>query len=1069
MNHDALIRLRAANPGANGAGMPPALQGVVFHIDVNNRNSLQNFICAICLVATDVIRRGEPGGNRVEFARVNALTDGTGAAARRFASTQEKLGQLLEATGENYRVPGTVLSNFCNGMAREMAVEVENMAQRGLLTICYAQSFFTAETRDKKKGKLMAKALLSKYELPVIPAGEQNVEFDGCLWTQGDIDLVRIESDCWFSYVSMWERRGDYWNNLRIEGLVAPQRGQGRNLRQRGEDGRTITRVDEPNRLPDLNEALVEERGRGEGRRVQDDVLDVDDDSDIESEDDDEVGEEATLDDPGQVRRRQRARDRLPLLDRITRTSIKCNTAACLTMMKRWLRRIEDSNERAQREDPGASTTPVFNMAPHANLSESKSVGITATMWSGADPNRVDGILGWALEIVLGERFENRPLPPGIPRLPANNDAQGQAERWHMMPYHRSNGTFTGLTFTKNAPNRGDAQANGPEIFYMTRKTKQLISLKNLGIKKRDYPHFLNLLRQNRLVCIGVDTGRNKLISATAGQSRTLLEQAGAEAAAGAGADADVNVNQAFGRATDARAAPMDIDVDVDQTSPTSQLRPDGTQAADPDVADTFEQAGDQAADPAHPHVHYDMVLVNADMKVYDLSAGHYHESTEANCRIHHAQKLKRDNPPLQDALDELSRNSSKTARPDNAQAYLECKTRHADVLEGLRDRNTARLAFRGHGLRMKTVDTFIRDMINDAKERHAARTGIPIGELEVLIVYGLPTFDSTGRGERAVPTLWLAERIAKMHKEKVLFVNEDNTTKGCPICDQLTTPARMMRTRHPRLTKVDRRLRKAQSTLRRDLRELERELERLPDPDQAPPHLRGKERDKRRKLRAKIDRQRAQANRREQEQREKEDELRQEGIRVVGTYWVNLSSQRKCAFCKELGLAHPVKGRDGSSAYSMIKLGIAVIAGQPRPASFSSIKAVREAGRRMTKVKMLMERTGSPRCRRSIKVKSATPFAGTNLAEWAVGIARGFMTRACNCTKRFDDRLEMEVNYARRSELVWLRNRLATAEARQADIVLRWLLGEPIREDDPNFETLQQLILRPLLLQSSR
>ena len=122
-----------------------------------------------------------------------------------------------------------------------------------------------------------------------------------------------------------------------------------------------------------------------------------------------------------------------------------------------------------------------------------------------------------------------------------------------------------------------------------------------------------------------------------------------------------------------------------------------------------------------------------------------------------------------------------------------------------------------------------------------------------------------------------------------------------------------------------------------------------------------------------------------------------------------------------------------------------------------------------MTKVKMLMERTGSPRCRRSIKVKSATPFAGTNLAEWAVGIARGFMTRACNCTKRFDDRLEMEVNYARRSELVWLRNRLATAEARQADIVLRWLLGEPIREDDPNFETLQQLILRPLLLQSSR
>lgn len=190
---------------------------------------------------------------------------------------------------------------------------------------------------------------------------------------------------------------------------------------------------------------------------------------------------------------------------------------------------------------------------------------------------------------------------------------------------------------------------------------------------------------------------------------------------------------------------------------------------------------------------------------------------------------------------------------------------------------------------------------------------------------------------------------------------------------------------------------------------------------------------------------------------------LQREGLAVDGSWRVNVNSTRCCAFFMELGINNSRKSRDGSAAYNIRLLGIAVLRGDPRPAAFSNIVRVREAGRRMKMVELLVERSDSPTCRRSIKAKARTPFAGTSIAGWAMGIAAGFLQSACRWTKVYDDMLENEVNFHRRCQLAREQKEAAVIEARRADVVLRWLLGERITAADPDFETFNRLILVPL------
>ena len=174
MNENVLREVRLANPPRNGNRGPPGLEGVPFFIDVNDRQSLQGFIRAICLQATDVIRRQDTqrrGGPRQRFDFVDALetdrdaleTDPVDAPADRFATARRKLRGIINGTPTS-RIPGTLLCQLCNEVAQQIAVEQEKMSQRGLLEICYAKRYFTAVTMDKKKGVLMAKALLSHID-----------------------------------------------------------------------------------------------------------------------------------------------------------------------------------------------------------------------------------------------------------------------------------------------------------------------------------------------------------------------------------------------------------------------------------------------------------------------------------------------------------------------------------------------------------------------------------------------------------------------------------------------------------------------------------------------------------------------------------------------------------------------------------------------------------------------------------------------------------------------------------------------------------------------------------------
>jgi hypothetical protein len=74
-----------------------------------------------------------------------------------------------------------------------------------------------------------------------------------------------------------------------------------------------------------------------------------------------------------------------------------------------------------------------------------------------------------------------------------------------------------------------------------------------------------------------------------------------------------------------------------------------------------------------------------------------------------------------------------------------------------------------------------VQDMVDDAKRRHVqANPDILLNDVKVLLMLELPTFDSTGPVERAVPTLWLADRIAS--RWRTLFVDEGLTTKNCPL-----------------------------------------------------------------------------------------------------------------------------------------------------------------------------------------------------------------------------------------------------------------------------------------------
>ena len=415
-----------------GDRLPRHVQGEAFEIDVNDRLDLQGLIRAIFQVATDVIRERNPRGRRRrQFDLLQRLRQPDGDRVNQVRARRLETAQLAlrgNPRGPPLRVPGTLLSDFCNELAQMCAVELENMAQRGFYTVCYAEKYFEAMTGgDTAKAKLMGRAFLSKYRLPVIQEGFDSVRADKCTWYQRDIDIVASENRKFRQRVQLSAALREGIDPDGIERIINDD-GEG----PRQGAGRDAVVYDIDDEIENVAQEEREELGEGDGEEREE----LGEGDGVEQEEREELGEgdgERQAVGGGGARRRRR---RHPTLPRITRTSVKANTGVCLTMMRRWLSVIEESNDTA--DERGVKPTQVFDLAPHAALGKIKSMWVTKTMWDGSgQAPRVGGILGWA----LGRDRAARNMVGQI-QVPFDGN-----DRWYMREFFTSNGVFMRFVF----------------------------------------------------------------------------------------------------------------------------------------------------------------------------------------------------------------------------------------------------------------------------------------------------------------------------------------------------------------------------------------------------------------------------------------------------------------------------------------------------------------------------------------------------------------------------------------------------------------------------------------------
>ena len=390
-------------------------------------------------------------------------------------------------------------------------------------------------------------------------------------------------------------------------------------------------------------------------------------------------------------------------------------------------------------------------------------------------------------------------------------------------------------------------------------------------------------------------------------------------------------------------------------------------------------------------------------------------------------------NEGVQHIHDRLSDAPSKTANRDRYILHLNAFSPNVQALFDAHHRKkSAKLAFHGHMLRNSVIDTFVAEALNDAKRRHLELyPWVRPEQVEFLLIVGLPTFGSTGRGERAVPTLWLAEHLAR--RWQALFVDEGFTTKTCPDCLQDTVAATMAPLHHPGLNKVVRRLNKTRRTLERRVRKRNRLHPVLSLHD----HRRV----------AKLEDQMWEGGRRvdmlEAEKADKENMLVTQGIPTPRR--ACLASTRFCETCRLLGYTRPRKDRDVSAALNILAIGIALLAGLPRPAPFCDIREVRSAGQRMELVDRLLEPPdGIDRTRLRPRWRLNHPFARR-----ARDLARDFLVNAVYIVHVKDGEVQDTVRYADRRALLRERREDAVPYAERANILLKWLLGEGLGDVD--------------------
>ena len=174
--------------------------------------------------------------------------------------------------------------------------------------------------------------------------------------------------------------------------------------------------------------------------------------------------------------------------------------------------------------------------------------------------------------------------------------------------------------------------------------------------------------------------------------------------------------------------------------------------------------------DPGRTYIAY--VVRLSDGKVFKLSRKQY----RAEGGIVYAEKTRaKMNRPLQDVLEQLSANSSKTCNLETFMQNIDLETRHFQRLWDVGySQKASRLRFHTHCKTQCVLHRFFSQMgmgLGSAAER----------KRRVFVSYGQAKFSPTGRNEMAVPTTSAFKACSRMWHTHL--VDEFRTTKVCHDC----------------------------------------------------------------------------------------------------------------------------------------------------------------------------------------------------------------------------------------------------------------------------------------------
>ena len=174
------------------------------------------------------------------------------------------------------------------------------------------------------------------------------------------------------------------------------------------------------------------------------------------------------------------------------------------------------------------------------------------------------------------------------------------------------------------------------------------------------------------------------------------------------------------------------------------------------------------AVDPGRCNIIFAVEKINNCTKFYKLTRGDYYASSGIN---YSRNKNKYWQNQIKDEEKIYSTISQKTSSGSVLDGFI---SNFIDVYDTLWNaklkKKRARLQFKVYCLKRKKIDSFLQSWT------------IP-GQQKPSVLYGAAKFNCTGRGERAVPVSFVANRCAKFYKTEM--IDEFCTTKVCCECNE--------------------------------------------------------------------------------------------------------------------------------------------------------------------------------------------------------------------------------------------------------------------------------------------